>query len=45
MTWKIKDNIVIVDGKDEFEYLPRVITVMAIVTVSLGYLNSPAFYC
>ena len=44
MTWMIKDYVIIVNGKDEFEHLPWATIVTAIVTASLGYLNSLVFY-
>ena len=45
MIWKIKDDILIVDKKDEFEHIPQTTSANATVTVTLGHLNSSAFHC
>ena len=45
MTRKMKDDIVVVDRKDEFEHLLQATIVTAIATASVGHLNLSAFYC
>lgn len=44
MTWKMKDDVIIIDGKDEFKYLSQVTLVKAIAAASLDHLNSSVFY-
>ena len=44
MTRKMKDDVIMVDGKDEFEHLPRVITATATAIVSPRHLSSSAFH-
>ena len=36
MTWKIKDDVIFIDEKDEFEHLPRATITMVTATASLG---------
>ena len=50
MTWKIgmtqqiKDDVVVIDGKDEFEHVAQTTPANATATASLGHLNLSAFY-
>ena len=51
MTWEIritrqiKDDDVVIDRKDEFEYVSQTILANTTATASSGYQNSLAFYC
>ena len=45
MTRKIKDDNIVVDGKDKFEHLSQATTATATATTSPGHLNFSAFYC
>ena len=45
MTWKMKYIVVVVDEKDEFEYVPQTISANATATARSGHLNSSAFHC
>lgn len=40
----MKKNIIIIDKKDKFEYLPQANLAMTLAIVSLGYLNLLVFY-
>ena len=50
MTWeikiiqKIKDDVVIIDGKDKFEHLPQGTPAKAIAIAIPSHLNSSAFH-
>lgn len=44
MTRKIKDDIIVVNEKDEFEHLLQVTLAKAIATTSPGYLNLSTFH-
>ena len=41
----MKDDVIVIDAKDEFKHLPQATLAKAIATASLGYLNLLAFYC
>ena len=51
MTWeiritqKIKDDIVVVDRKNEFEHLLQITPARAKVTISPSHLDLSAFHC
>ena len=39
MTWKIKDDVVIINGKDEFKHVPKTTPAKVTATSSLSHLN------
>ena len=39
MTQKIKDDVVVIDKKDEFEHVPQATPAKAIAIAILGHLN------
>ena len=41
----MKNDVVIIDRKDEFEYLPQATPAKAIATTSSDYLSLSAFHC
>ena len=45
MTQKIKDDVVVVHEKDEFEYVLQTTLANTIAIISPGHLNSSVFHC